>query len=209
MENESIEKKRKSTEHAKKRRKRLKITGDTIDKKLPLSGLSFAVTTLDIHGETHSNDDQSYKAVAALLTSLGATMTGQVHKGITGVLCNASAVRQQTQRVRKAVKRGVPLIRVGFLNDCQKEGKRLTIGDYELTAHDLPENNSVRNDGTQVVDTMTSKNGEEEETEEIPDSQWTEPVALGCCCVCHENGDDACPWCSDCDFKPVAQHELV
>ena len=192
MENELIETKRKSTQYTKKRRKRQKTTAtDTLVKKLPLSGLTFAVTTLDIHGEKHSNDDQSYKAVAKLLTSLGATVTGQVHKGITGVICNASAVQQATQRVRKAVKRGVPLIRVEFLYDCQKQGERLTLGDYEIIAHDLSANKSSRNDGTQVACTLTTRNEDQEEIEEILESQWTEPVALGCCCVCHENGDDA------------------
>ena len=28
---------------------------------------------------------------------------------------------------------------------------------------------------------------------------WTEPVSIGCCCVCHENGTtNDCTWCVDC-----------
>ena len=27
-------------------------------------------------------------------------------------------------------------------------------------------------------------------------SGWSEAVELDCCCVCHENGDLECPWCT-------------
>lgn len=30
---------------------------------------------------------------------------------------------------------------------------------------------------------------------------WSKPVPLDCCCVCHENGDNNCPWCSECNIN--------
>mmetsp|Transcript_25602 Transcript_25602/g.49184 ORF Transcript_25602/g.49184 Transcript_25602/m.49184 type:complete len:445 (+) Transcript_25602:105-1439(+) len=30
---------------------------------------------------------------------------------------------------------------------------------------------------------------------------WSTPIQLDCCCVCHENGDDNCPWCVDCNIN--------
>jgi hypothetical protein len=190
MESDGVDKKRKTAEHETKRKKRQKATSqETIDKKLPLSGLAFAITTLDIKGQRHSDDSQSYKEVVAILASLGGKATGQVHKGLTGLICNPSAVRQRTQRVRKAIKRGLPLISVDFLHGCQQANALLSLGEFELKVEDLSEEEC-----STVKDDTGRPYGAE-----IADSQWTEPVSLGCCCVCHENGDNACPWCDDCD----------
>ena len=46
-------------------------------------------------------------------------------------------------------------------------------------------------DTTQIDDDETN----------VPDDNagWTDPVSIGCCCVCHENGTTKyCPWCVDC-----------
>jgi hypothetical protein len=190
MESDGLDKKRKTVEHEAKRKKRRKSTSqDTVDRKLPLSGLAFAITTLDIKGQPHSDDSQSYKEVATILASLGGKATGQVHKGLTGLICNESAVRQRTQRVRKAIKRGLPLISVDFLLDCRQANALLSLGKYELKVEDSPE------EAGSTVNDNTGKTYEPA----VADSQWTEPVSLGCCCVCHENGDNACPWCDDCE----------
>ena len=40
---------------------------------------------------------------------------------------------------------------------------------------------------------------DEDDTRAVdPNAGWSSPVAVGCCCVCHENGDTNCPWCTDC-----------
>ena len=39
--------------------------------------------------------------------------------------------------------------------------------------------------------------------DDIPDDDnmgWSSPIQLDCCCVCHENGDDNCPWCGECNL---------
>lgn len=39
-----------------------------------------------------------------------------------------------------------------------------------------------------------------DDNHDVPDSGWTSPVDVGCCCVCHENGDADCEWCTDCKY---------
>lgn len=166
---------------------------------MPLNGLTLAVSTLD-GGEKHVDAESSYSSVSAECTTAGATVTGQVHKRVYAVICNRSAVEQSTQRVRKALKRKIPLVDVSWVRHCVSAGVR--VGHKEFLLNEL---------GLQVANSKKIADGEGEgnlteggsRVDWDPNNGWSEPAVLGCCCVCHENGDRDCPWCAECGVKMV------
>ena len=166
----------------------------------PLQGMMVAVSTLDVKGKAHTDAQSSYKAISDLCRSLGASVTGQVHSRVTCLICNRSAVRHATQRVRKALKKNIPLVDVTWVRRCHEEGKRIAYNEYCLNELAI----NVLESRTIDVDTADDALA----LHEIPESAWSEPTSLGCCCVCHENGDDKCPWCLECDVnKPNAKEQ--
>jgi hypothetical protein len=151
-----------------------------------------AISTLDVKGRAHTDAQSSYKAISDLCRTLGASVTGQLHSRVTCLICNRSAVQHATQRVRKALKKKVPLVDVAWVRQCHREGKRIDHSDYCLDelASQVTE--------SRIVDTADDDGVD---VDEIPESAWSQPTCLGCCCVCHENGDDKCPWCPQCDVN--------
>jgi hypothetical protein len=158
----------------------------------PFQGMILAISTLDVKGRAHTDAQSSYKAISDLCRTLGASVTGQLHSRVTCLICNRSAVQHATQRVRKALKKKVPLVDVAWVRQCHEEEKRIDHSHYCLD--DL---------AIQVMESRTVDTADDAGVDvgEIPESAWSEPTSLGCCCVCHENGDDKCPWCSQCDVN--------
>lgn len=128
-----------------------------------------------------------------------------MHKKVFAVICNQSAVTQLTQRVRKAVKKKhALLIDVEWVRQCKIQCSRVDYEEYLLT--ELAETN-IENRNNKIKSKEKSKfdghqksgdNGDVEEKLILPDAGWTEPIALDCCCVCHETDRDDCKWCVDC-----------
>jgi len=159
----------------------------------PLKGMIIAVSTLDVKGQSHKESESSYKSVAELCQSMGATVTGQLHRRVSCLVCNETAVNNATQRVRKAVKKKVPLVDVAWVRQCSEEETCVNLEPYLLDdfAARVIESRAERGSEVPVNDATV-------EVDELPASAWSEPTTLGCCCVCHENGDDNCPWCTSC-----------
>ena len=182
-----------------------------------LSGLTLAISTMDNNPnnncdgikhdqEHHPSDDQrfTYNGVQKKVNMLGARVSGQVHSKVTLLLCTHSALRGlATQRVRKAIRRGVPLVHVQWLYDCEMQGKRLSWNEYLLDAEAAAIVEKHRKNLSSVKSAMASRTSIEDESE-IDDSEagWTPAEDLGCCCICHENGTaEICPWCMDCHVR--------
>jgi hypothetical protein len=164
--------------------------------KLPLVGLTLAISTLDVKGQQHENRDLSYKTIQKLCIELGAKVTGQAHKRVSALLCTVTSLENATQRVRKAVKHDIPLIDVAWLYECQKQQKRIPLeGDYVLDKS--------------LVSEKKKEGGCNPDYEEVPEKGWSEPVEFGCCCVCHENMDPECPWCADCSINRSKKRRKV
>lgn len=79
---------------------------------------------------------------------------------------------------------------VAWLYACQDDTKRVDWNDHLL-------------DKTLVKEKAkdSSDEGINPDYEEVPEHGWTDAVDYGCSCVCHENLDDACPWCQDCSIN--------
>ena len=160
----------------------------------PLKGMIIAVSTLDVRGKSHTDSESSYKAIADLCQSLGASVTGQLHRRVSCLVCNPTAVNNATQRVRKAVKKNVPLVDVEWIRQCREQEKCVDLEPFRLD-----------NVAVQVIESRPVESSDAVYTtpneDELPASVWSEPASLGCCCVCHENGDANCPWCTGCYAK--------
>lgn len=188
----------------------------------PLNGLVVAVSTQEKKNinhdanskdensdETANNDDDvlsidgskmSYREVCSLCERLGASTSSQVHKRVVAVICNKSAILQCTQRVRKALKRHIMLIDVKWLLACEKEGSQVDYESYLLTdlAKDVVANRKRIEDEKAQSGPDTGVDVQDESDEEILNNTsigWSEPVALDCCCVCHDDDRDDCKWC--------------
>ncbi|CAM9578806.1 unnamed protein product, partial [Discosporangium mesarthrocarpum] len=60
-------------------------------------------------------------------------VSGIIHKRVSFVVCTESALRQNTQKVRKAVKHGTPLVSQGFIEACLAAGTVVDPSPYLLT----------------------------------------------------------------------------
>ena len=181
-----------------KRKKRKRARVRSFDSERPLAGVTISVSTLSDNTksstETTSN---SYNDVCKLCRELGADVIELVCKRVNVLVCSEAAVRQATQRVRKAIKRNKPLVSVTWLEQCRKLGRKVDFEEYRL---DKKAKDAIQN----RMDRLRTEenNFDEDNFEAIPDSGWSEPKDLGCCCVCHENGTTAdCPWCVNCPLN--------
>jgi hypothetical protein len=162
---------------------------------LPLNGMVVSVSTLIGAADKDTDAEISYNNVTLSCKELGADVKGQVCKSVQVLVCTLSAVKKATQRIRKAFKKGIPIVEVGWLEKCRLEQKRV---DFETFRLDKEAEDAINN-RQETID-------KEKPAEEVPpDAGWSEAVTLGCCCVCHENGTEKeCKWCvaaSDCDRR--------
>lgn len=79
---------------------------------LPCRGLTFALSTTGV----------SQKVLAALITSLGGSVSRIVHHRIDFLVATPSALERNTQAVRKARACGVPLVGPEFLRSAERTG---------------------------------------------------------------------------------------
>jgi len=156
-------------------------TKDT-SRKRPLHGKIVSVSAV-----VDSNTQWNYKRVTALCEAAGAKCSSQVHKKVFCVVATVNAIDQETQRVRKAWKREIPVLRLEWLQSCLREQSLIPMEDYEVQPPGVSRGKKVK---------------ESKPTQETEDAMHTieeRKVDLGCCCVCHElQTTDDCEWCVDC-----------
>ena len=144
--------------------------------------------------ETYSN----YKTLSSIIKSNGATISPQVHKRVHYLVCTQQAVNNLTQRVRQALKRNVDIVDVDWIKQCVENGSRADADEY-LRNDVARELMTVKEKEKQAF--VTNNGGYESDVPDENAAGWSEPIQLDCCCVCHENGDDNCPWCTDCNLN--------
>ncbi|CAM9824197.1 unnamed protein product [Scytosiphon promiscuus] len=74
------------------------------------------------------------KELAAELRTHGAKVSATIHKRVSFVLCTDDAVKYSTQRVRKALKHGIPLVSQGFVAACALAGGPVDPAPFRATA---------------------------------------------------------------------------
>ena len=160
-------------------------------RKNPLAGKLFSVSTL-VQASSADEKTENYKSVVALCESGGAACTPQVHKKVFCVVATGSAIQAATQRVRKAWKKGIPVVKLEWVKDCLVSGKLLAFGDYRVSMGAAKPKSETSKKDVSAPSKATN-------VADSPIDMTERTVALGCCCVCHETGETAnCEWCVDC-----------
>lgn len=180
-----------------------------------MKGKVFAVSTR-IQEQDRSNPSFfSYNQLHDMCTVVGAKVSSQVHKKVHALVASPEAVEQPaTQRVRKAWKLGVPVVRIDWLSDCLKSQSFIPI--QQANIYPVPPKVVVsKTDGKNIEEHPAKKQKRRptiprSESKELTflSSNHTRQLDLGCCCICHdsvpENVATDCPWCVDCDRNKKA-----
>ena len=191
--------------HRRKKQKKINDSATSESKtttKKPLAGMTISVSTLSDNTKSKIEEGQttSYNEVCQTCRELGATVIDLVCKRVNLLVCTEDAVKQATQRVRKAIKKNKPLLSVAWLNRCKDEGRRVEYEKYRL---DTMAREYIQNREARLQSEQDRLDDENIDVEAVPDAGWSEPQDLGCCCVCHENDTAAdCPWCKDAPCNP-------
>ncbi len=157
---------------------------------------------------------QNYKSLQKSLQHHGATISPQVHKRVHYLLCTRSAMAHATQRVRQAYKRNVDIVDVAWVKECIDTGKIVEVEKYlrndEVGCWIAEKEEEKKKQATERTVAKSERNVFDIDEKYIDDDinvdeedeggGWSTPIQLECCCVCHENGDDDCPWCVDCNL---------
>jgi BRCA1 C Terminus (BRCT) domain len=167
------------------------------------AGMTVAISTLVKDDDDDHHAATSYQKVAELARSHGAKVSGQVHSKVHCVLCTPAALEQATQRVRKAKKKQIPLVDGQWLYECIQQAKKIP---WDKFLWKYPEDDPRISPPEPIV-VNSGTIPETKEEEDLPDTGWTEPVDVGCCCVCHENGDTDCEWCVSCSVNTAAKND--
>jgi BRCA1 C Terminus (BRCT) domain len=167
---------------------------------LPLQGVIVSVSTLSEErdrSKAQSADNSilsrdrptSYQDVCARCRALGAAVSEMVSKRIYAVVCSNDAIKQATQRVRKAIKRGKPIVSLEWIEACEDLGQLANIEPFRLDLDAMEAIKRRKDTQNQQAAEMTPSFEQGKERK----------LDLGCCCVCHEQGTTAdCPWCQHC-----------
>lgn len=184
---------------------------------------------VDTNNATNNNDHNiAYKSLVSLIRDkLGATITNQVHRGVFCVVASPAAIRNPTQRIRKAWQRHVPVVTIQYIRDCQEQQSILPI-DHIVDDDDNRRNQylvqapqsslSSKNSLPITLSTITKKTAK---TTKLSQTVLSTPpeyndhdddhnvpertVDLGCCCICHDSptvtNTAPCEWCIDCSYN--------
>lgn len=143
----------------------------------------------------HPLDSSTYNALVELCQQAGARTTSQVHKRVQVVVASPAAVDRQTQRVRKAWKQSIPVVRPSWVHRCLQLKQKV---DWSEFLYPVGSSKPSRDKAGMHEGSAKSK---------VPrpsPSAGARVVDLGCCCFCHESDSkDDCPWCIDCGFEKV------
>ena len=101
-----------------------------------------------------------------------------------------------TQRVRKGLKKNIPILDISWVRDSVSSGRRKDMSEetYNLNgfALDVFQDRQVHQSRESPC---LSKNGINNDTNVVPSSE-----EMQCYCVCHDTGVTDCEWCVDCNY---------
>lgn len=149
----------------------------------PLAGMVLCISTLKDNVKSKKSSDSgdknekestsfSYNDVCQSCRDLGADVIDLVCKRVKLLVCTEAAVRQATQRVRKALKRKKPLVSLDWLKQCKKQGRAVDFEKYRL---DKKVEDALQNRNDRLSATAEDDSG----LEFAPDAGWSEPKELG------------------------------
>lgn len=83
--------------------------------------------------------EQTYEELKKQVENTGASVTGIVHKKVFVLVATDQAFEQKTQRVRKALKFNIPLVKPSWIQACAKSGSIVDRNDKKHSHPILPQ----------------------------------------------------------------------
>ena len=150
---------------------------------------------------------ETLKSLKTILIGAGATISPQVHKRVHYLICTQSAIDNLTQRIRQAIKRNVDIVSVDWVKKCIQDNRRVDVTSY--VCNEVAREIMVEKEREKKASSVKHTEGYDSDIPQDDNGGWSEPVQLDCCCVCHENGDDNCPWCTDCNINLAKKKQKI
>jgi hypothetical protein len=183
-----------------------KADGDLPSKRMkrsrPLAGKVIAVTTLA--DSSTDSCPENFTNVMNLCKEAGAKPSNQVHKKTFCLVASESAVAGETQRVRKAWKKGIPVVDVAWVRLCVEDGSLRPFGEF-LVGPDSSKRKTKVGKGVTKPATKDRDTSVKDDADPLREAGWSKSVDLGCCCSCHETGVTDCEWCVECSVNTAAK----
>ena len=134
--------------------------------------------------------------VKILLRELGAKHSRNVHKKVKYLIVSDAAVKRNTQSVRKAANKNIPMVLPAFLAACKSEKRHVDAAPFALAQK-----------AVLVKKSEAEKKDAAEAKRDLGSSvlmEHAQTFDLGCCCSCHDSDcwldmkkPTDCDWCHD------------
>lgn len=187
----------------------------------PLKGRLFCVTvnSSSREGEPSSGADAvSYNDMKRMIEELGGKISSTVHKKVDFLVASENAVASATQRIRKAEKYSVPVVRMGMIDHCYVNksmptdlSKFVFANISELIAK-YKENTRASGSGGGVAASVsvddagdiTGSSRKKRKAEAVASGgsgvsyepfEFKSSAVFECACICHDHGEPSCSWC--------------
>jgi len=145
----------------------------------------FAITTKNNDEDSVPDKDFNHDHLRQLIEARGGSVSPMLHKRVSVFLATEIAVTKNSQRIRKAVKYGVPVVKIEYLNACLEASMMLDVEDFAFDSDLFMKPNSKK-----VIKNVVHS----------PSKEFTKyaprVIDLGCCCSCHDSGKSDCSWCA-------------
>ena len=170
-----------------------------------IKGKLVAVSSLIDQAERSCED--SYAHLSGICTAAGAKVSSHVHRKVFCVIATESAIKQQTQRVRKAWKFGIHVVNVMWLHDGFPVNFEAYTVPSDLRKKHPSASSPTINKTTRVQHDVPDDTKPESKPDLSLPAASEITIDLGCCCVCHDTssiGTPDCEWCVECPVNRSA-----
>ena len=171
----------------------------------PLKGLLFAVSVA-VQEAVYVPPVQfevtafSYNSLKDRIIALGGRISSTVHKNVDYLVATETSVQQCTQRVRKAAKIGIPVLKTSFLQTCE-DTKTMESMLFEQTYI----TSCIEKYEERFRDNQSLLAGDETKLKKRPRKSDADirlqalcggsDVTYECGCICHDTGAESCSFC--------------
>lgn len=154
-------------------------------------------------GADLSNDatKASYNDVKQIVEQLGGKISPTVHKRVDFMVATDSAVTTATQRIRKAHKFGIPVLRMEYIEFCTQH-KKLPSDITPYVYNNIEEMVEKYKEAVATATALGKRKTCDTRTD-TPNSDSHIPnisrddLVFECSCICHDRGEVSCSWCVD------------
>lgn len=155
--------------------------------------------------------NHSYNSVKSMIEELGGKICSTVHKKVNFIISSDAAIKNATQKIRKALKFEIPVLKIEYIEYCYKN-KRVPTDMITYVYHNIAdavqEHKRFRDNVATSpfhVEKVARKRKNRFRDKSIDDDVAVAPykpprliaedVTFECGCICHDRGENRCEWC--------------